>query len=309
MTVHYLAVPLVQPSWIVQDGNLYVAPFAQVAVGAARHFANKGDSILKNPGFIAVRGELLKENPASFSFMDLPKTAPDAYGTWLLISRLAGFGDLFGVKSPPMILPELPKLVSHLSPAGSVSWADAEGFHMRSIQPFPGSTVLASDPMTSAIYAEPVLISIMLPALNRAREQANRIKSASNLKQIGLAAAMYSNAHKGNPLPPDLATMLMEEDLTPQVFINPRASDDVPPPADRQQWAAWVKEHSDYVWLGKGKTAAVAPDTIIAYEKPDGLSDGLNFLYGDFHVEFYRMPEAMEMIEKSKAAPKVNGNL
>jgi prepilin-type processing-associated H-X9-DG protein len=70
-----------------------------------------------------------------------------------------------------------------------------------------------------------------------------------------------------------------------------------------------VKEHSDYVWLGTGKTAAVAPDTIIAYEKPDGLSDGLNFLFGDFHVEFYRMPEAMEMIEKSKAAPKVNGNL
>lgn len=309
MTVHYLAVPLVQPSWIVQDGNLYVAPFAQVAVGAARHFANKGDSILKNPGFIAVGGHLRQENPASFSFMDLPKTAPDAYGTWLLISRLAGFGDLFGVKSPPMILPELPKLVSHLSPAGSVKWVDAEGFHLRAIEPFPGSTVLASDPMTSAIYAEPVLISILLPALNRAREQANRIKSASNLKQIGLAAAMYANGHKGQPLPPDLRTMIAEEDLTPQVFTNPRGGDGTPPPADRAQWPQWVEEHSDYVWVGRGKTAAVAPDTVIAYEKPDGLSDGINFLYGDFHVEFVRMAEAQELIEKSKPAPKVNGNL
>ena len=38
-----------------------------------------------------------------------------------------------------------------------------------------------------------LLISILLPSLNRAREAANRIKCASNLRQIGLAMKMYSN--------------------------------------------------------------------------------------------------------------------
>ena len=38
-----------------------------------------------------------------------------------------------------------------------------------------------------------LLVSILLPSLNRAREQANRVKCASNLKQIGLAALMYVN--------------------------------------------------------------------------------------------------------------------
>jgi type II secretory pathway pseudopilin PulG len=45
-----------------------------------------------------------------------------------------------------------------------------------------------------------LLISILLPSLNRARETANRVKCASNLRQIGLAIMQYSNDSKG-PFP------------------------------------------------------------------------------------------------------------
>jgi len=46
-----------------------------------------------------------------------------------------------------------------------------------------------------------LLISILLPALNRAREQANRVKCASNMRQVGLALLMYANAEQNGGFP------------------------------------------------------------------------------------------------------------
>lgn len=42
-----------------------------------------------------------------------------------------------------------------------------------------------------------LLISILLPALGKARQQAIKVQCASNLHQIGLACAMYANQNKG----------------------------------------------------------------------------------------------------------------
>src|SRR5208282_6478053 len=42
-----------------------------------------------------------------------------------------------------------------------------------------------------------VLIGILLPALSKAREQANMVKCSSNLRQIGQAVAIYSANNLG----------------------------------------------------------------------------------------------------------------
>jgi prepilin-type processing-associated H-X9-DG protein len=42
-----------------------------------------------------------------------------------------------------------------------------------------------------------LMMSVLLPSLNRARETANRVKCASNLRQIGQALLLYSNENRG----------------------------------------------------------------------------------------------------------------
>ena len=42
-----------------------------------------------------------------------------------------------------------------------------------------------------------LLIAILMPTLNRAREQARRVQCASNLRQVAMATIMYTNQNRG----------------------------------------------------------------------------------------------------------------
>lgn len=54
---------------------------------------------------------------------------------------------------------------------------------------------------------------------------------------------------------------------------------------------------SDYVYLGKGKHYRRPADFVLAYEKPDGLQDGINVAFVDGRVFFVKMDHAMKLIE------------
>src|SRR5438270_13928266 len=60
-----------------------------------------------------------------------------------------------------------------------------------------------------------VLISILLPSLQKARESANNVKCLSNLKQLGLGCIMYMNNNKGLMPPLRFPTLPGNDSYTP----------------------------------------------------------------------------------------------
>lgn len=175
MTIHYLGVPLVEPCWGIKNGTLYVGLYPQVISAAAANAGRNGQSILQNEGFVALRQRLGGEKATSIQFFDLPKTAPDAYGLWLLVTRASGFGDVLGVKAPPMVMPPLQKLIPHLSPAGQVTWADDQGLHVRALEPFPGAELIGSDPWATIASAYMAAGPVVLPAFAHTHLQPNHV--------------------------------------------------------------------------------------------------------------------------------------
>jgi prepilin-type processing-associated H-X9-DG protein len=300
-TVHYLAVPLVCPSWSVQHGNLYFGLYPEIVGAAIRHVPGQSKSIASNPAFHALLVRIGEHPLSSFGFVDVPRLAPENYSTWLVISHLTHAGDLFGVPAPMIILPPLAKLLPHLSPAGEFAWTDADGLHVSALEAFPASQIFGASPSSMAVGEMALVTSIMLPALNKVRGEAQHAKSSANLRQIGAAAITYANIHNGK-YPKDLGEMLAETGYPADIVVNP-ASNKVAPRLQPKEMVEWVAEHADYVWNGAGKnSSAFGPNDPLAWEKPEQSRGRVNILFGDLHVQAYPVPEAMQMIEKAKAA-------
>jgi predicted Zn finger-like uncharacterized protein/prepilin-type processing-associated H-X9-DG protein len=160
-----------------------------------------------------------------------------------------------------------------------------------------------------SVFVMPCLISIMLPSLNRARETANRVKCASNMRQIGQALMSYSANNRG-ALPPDLQTLAntMPAGIDATFFVCPSSND---APAIGTPYTLGTGTLS-YVYVpSPSLTKMGTPSkTIVLYEPmANHDNDGTNVLFGDGHVEFLVRTQAEPLIaavEAGENPPQAN---
>jgi len=155
-----------------------------------------------------------------------------------------------------------------------------------------------------------LLISILLPALNAARERANRVKCAANLKQIGTGLLMYNNDYKCYPMKG--ATPYLQfwylckyADMTTAIYICP-STDRLALAAVPAAPTAFLVGNVSYGLTDSSPanvrwSASVSADWAIGADDwgstgiPTGTNkfsanhqgDGGNVLYNDGHVDWF----------------------
>ena len=173
MTVHYVPTPIVSPAWVIRGNTLYIGLFPQTALAAA---AYNGLPVTQNIGFRRLRSELRGEDANLFSYADLKQALPAAYPQLLMLQGYTNFGNLLGVKVPPLVIPTLHQLELQTGPMAMSAILDDIGLHYRYRSPFPGSVLIAAM-QGGAMQSQQSLLALgmLLPALSSARAAANQM--------------------------------------------------------------------------------------------------------------------------------------
>jgi type II secretory pathway pseudopilin PulG len=118
---------------------------------------------------------------------------------------------------------------------------------------------------------------MLIPALAKAKDKAQRINCVNNLRQIGLAARMYANDHE-EVFPKDFQAMQQELN-SPKILFCP-ADPDKPTPLPTD-WAQVDPDSISYKFLIPGEKADDNGSEQAAFRCP--IHD--NVCYADGHVE------------------------
>jgi predicted Zn finger-like uncharacterized protein/prepilin-type processing-associated H-X9-DG protein len=139
----------------------------------------------------------------------------------------------------------------------------------------------------AALLVVPLILSILLPLLGKARETANRARCASHLQQIGAASLMYCSANRGQ-FAPDIPTLMSAQGLAGNVLTCPSADSSL----EKNIGGA----RCIYIYVGRGLTSSSPMDAVLAYEPLEAhAGDGMNVLWADGHVSFENNASARQI--------------
>lgn len=117
----------------------------------------------------------------------------------------------------------------------------------------------------------PILAGLMLPALAKAKDKAQRITCINNMKQIGLAARMWAGDHNGK-FPPDFVSM-RNQVTTPKVLVCP--GDGFTTKA--LDWSSFSEANVSYEFLHPGIAENEAAQVVVfrcPIHGSEGMGDG-----------------------------------
>jgi len=149
-----------------------------------------------------------------------------------------------------------------------------------------------SVPAVVMLLIMPIMLAILMPALSKAKQSAQRIVCASNLKCLSTATIVYMNDHDDkHPTPEQWCDLLIQEaGVSPQSFRCPLDPE--------ESFSYAINENLSKLEPGQGDPKMVAifeadigrngvggqDDVVLRHDQHQGV--GCNFTFVDGHVEF-----------------------
>jgi prepilin-type processing-associated H-X9-DG protein len=272
-----LAMMQVMPCWTTVNDHIVIATNPSLCSLAVKQIvssdaANK--SIRTTEGFKEVTTKLPTE-PIFLCYTDSQVQFNQ------MMIKLQQFWPMIGMVAAqagvdvPVMLPSLTHISKDMGPSCQYAWFDSDGLHSR----YRGLGIEAS---MARVAGASMGMGILMPALARARELAQRVVSATNLSGIGKACIVYANDDPEGRYPPDLETLVVKDYIPAKTLeskLKPKGF-----------------EGPSYIYIA-GQTAATHPGNIVAYENPAYCHEGVNVLFVDCHVQWMKPEQFMAELE------------
>jgi prepilin-type processing-associated H-X9-DG protein len=254
-----------------------------------------GTSILDNVDFKAARARV-GAKPAGLYYAD---TRGFVGGVYTYLPMLVGLAKMappeFQALAPDAAkLPPAQEITSRLYGCSMALRKVEDGLlvecHSPVIVPTPPEVQYQSSIGTTAVLA-----GMLLPALGRARHEARKVKSMSNLSQIAKASMLWLLKHGGNEFYPPSLKELVDRGIIgdPRVFIHPAGHTKLKP-------GQFVSDY-DSLMDRVGKKIAekdVTAGTPMAWEKRP-FAGGRNVAFFDGHVEWMTEGQFQRLMKKA----------
>lgn len=171
-----------------------------------------------------------------------------------------------------------------------------------------GGKMIAVWTIGGALAVVALLLAMLIPPLNRAREQSRRVTCANNMRQLGQAMMIYASVNGGRF--PDRLDRLLAY-VSSSAMVCPSTGHTPAPGATPQIQAANMARggHVSYVYVGDAYSTGSQLNpatTVVLYESLSDHGDGIHALYADGHTAY--LPAAMATAQfpgLATAAPSI----
>lgn len=282
--VNLTGVPMpVAPAWANHEGRIIMGLYPQMVQATLDRILDDktgADALSANPDFI--KGcEVLGGLGSTMGYVDNRRGVEQLYSLLLPAAEVgAALAQGEGADVDISAFPTRSVLTKHMFAYVETMRTDENGILACAYGPLPIALPGISD---AGAMQVPLLVSILLPSLSRARDISKRTVSMANLKGIGTVCHIYAMDHDGE-FPPDLESLVQDGSVMREQLNAPNDK----------------RGRVSYVYLA-GQTRDSDPRNVLAHEKREvNGGEGVNVLFADGHVEFLRMPEFERVLAETK---------